>query len=53
MLVLSRRADEKIVIDGGKIVINVVRIRGDKVQLGIEAPEDVRILRGELAGEGS
>jgi carbon storage regulator len=48
MLVLSRKPGEKVVIDGAAI-ITVVKVRGDQVRLGIEAPEQVRILRGELA----
>jgi carbon storage regulator len=47
MLVLSRREGEKIII-GDSIVITVVRTGGDKVRIGIEAPENVLILRGEL-----
>ena len=38
MLVLSRKKNETIIIDD-HIVITVVEIRGDKVRLGIEAPE--------------
>ena len=47
MLVLSRREGEKIII-GDSIVITVVRAGSDKVRVGIEAPENVRILRSEL-----
>ena len=47
MLVLSRREGEKIII-GDSIVITVVRGGADKVRIGIEAPENVLILRGEL-----
>lgn len=47
MLVLGRRTDEAILIDGG-ILIRVVKVIGDKVRLGIEAPDGVRILRAEL-----
>ncbi len=47
MLVLSRRAGEELVIAGNiRIVVN--RVAGNRVTLGIEAPDDVRILRGEL-----
>jgi carbon storage regulator CsrA len=49
MLVLSRRADEEIVIDG-HIRIRVLSSSGGKVRLGITAPRDVPIERGELAG---
>ncbi len=47
MLVLSRKRDESIVIDGG-IVITVVDIRGDKVRLGIVAPSTVPVHRKEV-----
>ncbi len=46
MLVLSRKPNEEIVIDGG-IVVKVIRISGNRVQIGISAPEDVRIERPE------
>jgi len=48
MLVLSRKAGEKVQIGNG-IVVTVTRISGGRVTLAIEAPHDVRILRGELA----
>lgn len=47
MLVLSRKVNEKIVIDGG-IVITLVKIEGGQVRLGIEAPGHVRVYREEL-----
>ncbi|MEN1679641.1 MAG: carbon storage regulator [Planctomycetota bacterium] len=47
MLVLSRKATERIHI-GEDITIQVRRIAGNRVTLAIEAPRDVRILRGEL-----
>jgi carbon storage regulator len=47
MLVLSRKPGEKVVIDGG-ITITVVDFNGSRVKIGIEAPADVAILRGEL-----
>lgn len=48
MLVLSRKKNERIMIAGGLIKVNVVEIRGDKVRLGIEAPDDVSIDREEV-----
>ena len=48
MLVLSRKAGESIVIDGG-ITLTVLEIRGRHVRLGIRAPEDISVLREELA----
>jgi carbon storage regulator len=47
MLVLSRRESERIKL-GDSIVVTVVRVTGDRVRLGIEAPADVLVLRGEL-----
>jgi carbon storage regulator len=47
MLVLSRRENERIRL-GDSIVVTVVKLAGDRVRLGIEAPADLRILRGEL-----
>ena len=49
MLVLSRKVGETIDIAGIKLM--VMRISGDKVRLGIEAPSGLRILRGELLEE--
>jgi carbon storage regulator len=47
MLVLSRRERESIKL-GDSIVVTVVRVSGDKVRLGIEAPADILVLRNEL-----
>jgi carbon storage regulator len=47
MLVLTRRLNETIVIEGG-IRVTVLAIKGEKVRLGIEAPEDVRVDRAEV-----
>jgi carbon storage regulator len=47
MLVLSRKESEKIRL-GDSIVVTIVRVSGDKVRLGIEAPPDVVVLRDEL-----
>jgi carbon storage regulator len=48
MLVLSRKVGEKVFV-GNDIVVTVVEVRGNQVKLGIQAPDDVRVLRGELA----
>jgi carbon storage regulator CsrA len=48
MLVLSRKQDQEIVIGDG-IKITVLKIKGNTIRLGIEAPRDVKIIRGELA----
>ncbi len=47
MLVLSRKSEQQIAI-GSDIVVTVVAVHGNRVTLGIEAPRDVRVLRGEL-----
>lgn len=47
MLVLSRKIGEKLVI-GGNITVEVVKIQGNRITLGIQAPADVKILRSEL-----
>ena len=47
MLVLSRKAGQDLVI-GDNIRVTINKISGNRVTLGIEAPEDVRIVRGEL-----
>ena len=47
MLVLSRKAGQKIHI-GDDIVVEVRRIAGNRVTIALEAPRDMRILRGEL-----
>jgi carbon storage regulator len=47
MLVLTRKPGEKIHIGSG-ISITVVGVQGNKIRLGIDAPEDVPIFRAEL-----
>jgi carbon storage regulator len=47
MLVLSRRIGEEIVIDGS-IRVTVMAIRGNRVRIGIIAPEFVRVDRDEV-----
>ena len=47
MLVLSRKIDDEIIIDD-KITVRVLRVKGNTVRLGVSAPADVNIMRGEL-----
>ena len=48
MLVLTRKPGEKVVIGNG-ITVTVVEVQGNRVRLGFDAPDQVRILRAELA----
>jgi carbon storage regulator CsrA len=52
MLVLTRKYQEKIRI-GDNITITVLRAKGKAVRLGIEAPTDVPVIRGELSFESA
>ena len=47
MLVLTRKQNEEIKI-GDDIVVSVLKIKGNTVRLGIAAPKNVRVVRGEL-----
>lgn len=47
MLVLSRKLGEKIII-GDNVVLTVVAIKGNQIRVGVEAPRDVSVWRGEL-----
>ncbi len=47
MLVLSRKRDQKVMI-GDNIVVTIVDIRGDKIRLGINAPQEVPVHRQEV-----
>jgi carbon storage regulator len=49
MLVLTRKPGEQVVIGNG-VTITVVAVTGNQVRVGIDAPDQVRILRAELLG---
>ncbi len=51
MLVLSRTRDESIEI-GVEITVTVLEVKGKRVKLGIEAPEEFRITRRPLDDDG-
>ena len=46
MLLLTRKVGDQIIIDG-RITVKVIDIQGGRVQLGIEAPKDVKITSPE------
>ena len=48
MLVLSRKAGEKIVVNNGDITISVLGITGRKVRLGVSAPSGISVHRKEV-----
>ena len=50
MLILSRKVNENIVIDG-RITVRILRLEGDIVKLGIQAPADVPVHRQEVFDE--
>lgn len=50
MLILSRKTSESIVIDG-RIHVKIVRVEGDVVKVGIQAPADVPVHRQEVYQE--
>lgn len=50
MLILSRKVNESIVIDG-RITVKIVRLEGEVVKLGIQAPPEVPVHRQEVYEE--
>lgn len=48
MLVLTRKADQDLII-AGNITIRILGIERNRVKIGITAPKDVSVVRGELA----
>jgi carbon storage regulator len=52
MLVLSRKQQQQIKI-GDQITVTIVKVKGNTVRVGIEAPRDVRVIRAELPKEAS
>ena len=47
MLILTRKTGESVVV-GDQIRVVVVEVKGRQVRLGVEAPEDMKIYRGEI-----
>lgn len=50
MLILSRKVNESIVIDG-RIIVKIVRVDGEVVKVGVEAPSNVPVHRQEIYEE--
>lgn len=48
MLVLTRKTNEEVLIDGC-IKVTVVKVQGQKVRIGIDAPDEVSVHRAEIA----
>jgi carbon storage regulator CsrA len=53
LLVLTRKPDQTIVVSWSEVEVRfkIIRCGRDKVAVGVEAPPNVKILRGELEGE--
>ena len=51
MLVLTRKLQQQVKI-GDHITVTILRVKGHTVRIGIEAPRDVRVVRGELPPKG-
>jgi len=52
MLVLTRKANQRITLllpDGRSVFVEVVRVRGSHVRVGVEAPDDIEVRRTELS----
>ena len=47
MLVLTRNIGQSVYIDGHKIEVMVLGVRGNQVRLGFEAPRDIEIVRDD------
>ncbi len=50
MLILTRKAEQGIVIDG-KVVVRLLSVEGERVKIGVEAPRSISVLREELLVE--
>ena len=47
MLVLTRKLQQQIKI-GDQITVTILKVKGSTVRIGVQAPKDVRVIRGEL-----
>lgn len=48
MLVLTRKIDQQILIDKGSIQIKILKVKGNTVSIGLNAPPDIDIYREEI-----
>jgi carbon storage regulator len=48
MLVLTRKCGEKVLVPQYGIVLEILKVEGDRVRLGLSAPSDVKLYREEL-----
>lgn len=53
MLVLSRKQNETVCLPDFDVSFTILESRGSTVKIGIDAPDDIRILRGELDDFGT
>ena len=51
MLIMTRKPGESIAI-GANVVVKIMEIKGGRVQLGIDAPKDVKVSSGEPEDRG-
>jgi carbon storage regulator len=51
MLVLTRKLQQQIKI-GEQITVTILRVKGNTVRVGVQAPREVRVIRGELPKQG-
>lgn len=51
MLVLSRRKNQQIFINGTSVIVTIVEIRGDVVRIGVEVDPSIPINRGEVQAD--
>ncbi len=52
MLILTRKPQEGIILDDGRVWIRILEVTGSRVKLGVEASRDVSIVRDELMPHG-
>ncbi len=48
MLILTRKVGEALFLDGEKIVVRVLAVKGNQVRIGVTAPKEVDVIREEL-----